>query len=362
MVNVPTERHLKLYFPNGDVVLSASIDSDAAPAGPPRCQLFRVHKFLLMHHSTAFTNMFEDATAGPNESYDGVPIVKMEGDNAEDLAQLLNYLYNPTEMTFKRFDPNTPLVVSGVIRLADKYCIESLREHLIKAVVSDWPTTLDEWDAFQAEIEAVKKRIRLTWHRKPPSEWEYLCDHVPEPASVIVFAQEFGCHQILPAAFSQLMLISPNNYWESEWRDVELVARWSLLDKDALRRYMMGADRVLAYHPLPHQLLSDECTLLTEEGVLDIEAIEQSPCGIFSKLLLDKVWARRRHDGTKIDPLNLLEKCIEYGQSPERHSIPGSFCVRCDITIFRRISSMREHLWANLPDYFQLQVDVSELR
>ena len=92
MLNVPAERHPTLYFPTGDVVLSASIDT----AGPARTQLFRVHKFLLMHHSTTFSNMFTDATAGPGESYDGVPIIQMEGDDAEDLAKLLNYLYNPT--------------------------------------------------------------------------------------------------------------------------------------------------------------------------------------------------------------------------------------------------------------------------
>ena len=65
-------------------------------------------------------------------------------------------------MTFRRFDPNTPLVVSGVIRLADKYCIESLREHLIQVVVSDWPTTLEEWDFFQAEIQAIKDKLVTT--------------------------------------------------------------------------------------------------------------------------------------------------------------------------------------------------------
>ena len=93
MVNGPAERHPTLYFTNGDVVLSASVD---AAVGRPQSRLFRVHKFLLMHHSTTFANMFADATAGPGETYDGVPIVKMEGDDAEDLAKLLNYLYNPT--------------------------------------------------------------------------------------------------------------------------------------------------------------------------------------------------------------------------------------------------------------------------
>ena len=93
------ERHPTLYFPNGDIVLSAlAIDSHSAgdSSDAPKTQLFRVHKFLLMHHSATFANMFADADPGSGESYDGVPMVELQGDTAEDLTLLLNYLYNPT--------------------------------------------------------------------------------------------------------------------------------------------------------------------------------------------------------------------------------------------------------------------------
>ncbi|KAM5546236.1 hypothetical protein V8D89_000362 [Ganoderma adspersum] len=352
MLNVPAERHPTLYFPNGDVVLSASIDS----AGPPRTQLFGVHKFLLIHHSTTFANMFTDAAAGPGETYDGVPIIQMEGDDADDLATLLNYLYNPTEMTFERFDPDTPLVVSGVIRLADKYCIEKLREHLIKVVVSDWPTTLQEWDVFQVEVEAAKQRVGILNSGKFVSDWDHVCNHVPEPASAIAFAQEFGCREILSAAFYQLMLTSPSCRWEDHyWRRIGLVARWSLLDKDALRRYMIGVDAFLRYRPAPHKLLSQECRPMTAEGELDFASMERSPCYTFSKLLLDRVWAR--NDGMRIDPLDLLQKCVEYGLSPAKYSIPGSLCDRCDMAIFPRISSLRTQIWGRVPVYFEIHTN-----
>ncbi len=92
-----SEQHPTLYFPNGDVVLSASTDSGEDPSdAPSKTQLFRVHKFLLTHHSTTFANMFTDANPGSGESHGGVPLVELHGDKAEDLALLLNYLYNPT--------------------------------------------------------------------------------------------------------------------------------------------------------------------------------------------------------------------------------------------------------------------------
>ena len=259
-------------------------------------------------------------------------------------------------MTFKRFDPNTPLIVSGVIRLADKYCIESLREHLIKAVVSDWPTTLREWDIFQVEIEAAKRRVGILNREKCASDWVHLCDHVPEPASAVVFAQEFGCPEILPAAFYQLMLISPSRRWEdSDWRRIGLVARWSLLDKDALLRYMTGVDAFLRYRPAPFELLSEECLPMTAEGELDFEAMERSSCYTFSNLLLERVWAR--NDGMKIDPLDLLLKCVEFGLSPRKHAIPGSFCDQCDIGIFARISSLRTQIWGRVPVHFEIDTN-----
>lgn len=91
------QRHPTLYFPTGDVVLSAGASIDSGPLDvPPTTQLFRVHKFLLMHHSITFSNMFADANPASCESYDGVPMVALQGDKAEDLALLLNYLYNAT--------------------------------------------------------------------------------------------------------------------------------------------------------------------------------------------------------------------------------------------------------------------------
>lgn len=93
------ERHPDLYFADGDVVLAVKQTGTAPDSNeddPPKYALFRVHKFLLKHHSTTFANFFLDANAAPAEVYDGVPLAEMHGDNAEDFALLLSYLYNPS--------------------------------------------------------------------------------------------------------------------------------------------------------------------------------------------------------------------------------------------------------------------------
>ena len=96
--NYVLERHPDLYFPDGDVVLAVqqTPKADDPAEGPLKCTLFRVHKFLLKHHSTTFSNLFADADATPTEVYDGVPLAEMYGDKAEDFALLLSYLYNPS--------------------------------------------------------------------------------------------------------------------------------------------------------------------------------------------------------------------------------------------------------------------------
>ena len=99
---LPVEQHPRLYFPDGDVILSArtaipvsGLCFTESQDAPPRILLFRVHKAILSHHSPAFKNMFLDAVASAGDTYDGAPLVPMVGDRAEDLAQLLTYLYDP---------------------------------------------------------------------------------------------------------------------------------------------------------------------------------------------------------------------------------------------------------------------------
>ena len=101
--DLPVEHHPRLYLAGGDVVLAAktspSIDlpptAGQAPE-PPKYWLFRIDKFTLSRHSTAFNDLFTVASAAAGDTYDGVPLVPMPGDRAQDLALLLLYVYYPT--------------------------------------------------------------------------------------------------------------------------------------------------------------------------------------------------------------------------------------------------------------------------
>lgn len=84
--------HDKLYFPDGDIILSAI---SVAESLSKTSVLLRVHKFILSHHSAVFKDMFSLSEVPEiNKMYDGVPVVDMT-DSAEDLVGLVTALYDP---------------------------------------------------------------------------------------------------------------------------------------------------------------------------------------------------------------------------------------------------------------------------
>ncbi|KAI0703882.1 hypothetical protein C8T65DRAFT_741227 [Cerioporus squamosus] len=312
--------------------------------------LFRVHKFLLRYHSAPFGHMFADANVGSDETYDGVPMAEMHGDRAEDLGMLLNCIYNPAELNFKRFDPNTPLVISRAICIADKYLIESLRDRLVKQVPTDWPTTLVEWDRFDAELSASRKMVRYPYERL--EDRITFADLIPEPVAAILFAQEFGCSQILPAAFYHLSRINATYDLDDQTMlhaTQSMLARWSLLKKDPenLVRCMHGFQMLDDFYLEAFELLSAEC----REGYMgyevmseDEELVEKSPCHPFLDRLISLVWDKRRRDTLwQRDPLRLLQECLNHSQFSElsKEFFPKGLCNLCQDSLGRVVVERR---------------------
>nr|VWO97847.1 Phosphotransferase (EC [Ganoderma boninense] len=320
------ERHPDLYFSDGDVVLAVKQtpkSEDEDEERQPKYQLFRVHKFMLKLHSPAFSNFFADADATPAEVYDGVSLAEMHGDKAEDFALLLSYLYKPSSFVFKRQSPHTPGIVSGVIRLADKYLMESLHRRLVQQVCDDWPTTLDDYDIDRAAIDVLEALPRRSVQDRiyPCGSARYPGEFVPEPISAIHFAREFGCPQILPAAFYRLSLTPAADYYEafgfpqSHWPPTEL-ARLATLDKETLLGYIHGCQMLAGYRPPVTRFMCDDCA---EEWNLEQGPPLHSPCYQYITWLFvltrpgssgaDKLGDRSQVHG---DPLRWLWRCFDH--------------------------------------------------
>ncbi|TDL14655.1 hypothetical protein BD410DRAFT_778730 [Rickenella mellea] len=226
MASAETEiRHEALYFPDGDIVISAKNDN-------ANKIFFRVHKFILSHHSPVFKDMFSLPAPQDNlrQSYDGVSQVLEMSDRPDDLASLFRVLYDPATLPYKRYNPDTPLVCKGILKLATKYQMDTLRNRIIEQIISDWPKTLYEWDAIESHNAFFEKA--------PDSLKEQIIQS--EPAAAIEIARLFDIPSILPAAFLQLTRTKIQNRWSARPKDPKdrmcHYARWELLGaEDSLR-------------------------------------------------------------------------------------------------------------------------------
>lgn len=159
-------RHADLWFPDGSVVLHAENT------------LFRVHMSQLSRHSVVFRDMFSlprsSASAhdlSADDIYEGCPLVRLH-DLAEDVANLLSALYDGPcvdsclflavqsahhpSRTFGSNDCSDFRIVSGILRLSNKYMIESLRAKAIAHLNIAWPMTLKGWDAREDKARAYE--------------------------------------------------------------------------------------------------------------------------------------------------------------------------------------------------------------
>ncbi|KAI0746215.1 hypothetical protein C8Q80DRAFT_1271149 [Daedaleopsis nitida] len=330
------EKHPRLYFADGDVVLAAK--QPALATEPPRFQLFRVHKPILRHHSTILANMFGDAT--PGEIFEDVPLVKLAGDDADGVALMLTFLYYPAEVHFDRWNADTPLTISPALRLTNKH---------------------------QAELCAL---LNLSHSRfLAIGAWtNHYGPNVPEPASAIRFALEFACPEILPAAFYTLSRINIEHDWDGGGCDRwARPARWSMLQgrdfivllrgirtmKDYCRRVSSP------YGSKSLKILSKRCRPPSEVmfyGVDDLERVEEEyPCYAAVRKIFSVAWRSTDYH----DPLLSWKLCMDY-RSIEglAEDLPSEgLCFNCADSLRRRVPRERARLWEKIATWFDPEFD-----
>ncbi|KAF5375824.1 hypothetical protein D9757_011187 [Collybiopsis confluens] len=126
--------------------------------------LFRVHQTVLANSSEIFSTLFTlpQSTNDVQEFIEGCPIVMLH-DRAQDFQDLLNALYNPSH--FDDFPADAELntildFISGILRLATKYMIQSLRRKCISLFTRTLPATLEECDGRASRGPLTSKHLR----------------------------------------------------------------------------------------------------------------------------------------------------------------------------------------------------------
>ncbi|KAI0367347.1 hypothetical protein BV20DRAFT_1000884 [Pilatotrama ljubarskyi] len=363
------ERHPELYFTDGDVVLQARLLS---ANGEIQHQLFRVHKAILSFHSATFRNMFADASAVLGPTYDNHPVVDMP-DNAEDLARLLDCVYHPSRYLGRGSQVQVTLELPRAVRLADKYLLDTVRADLVQRVADDWPSGLFEWEIREGEISSILTALQ-DWHLSPAMDPGFskrkhaIAARLPEPASAIMFAQEFGCREVLPAAFYLLARINVTDDYDAGVRpcwsyEPRLSASWSRLDQRNLLRYIRGCEAMDQYYKSISDGFDDGMWMLSEDclpwwayagdpGEVPINYDDkQYVCLQYIRKLRDIAWepCSPREILRGFSALYKAEHSVEL-----KRSCPSGLCEQCSSIFWRWVRDTQLSTWEQLPKFFQL--------
>ncbi|EIW56220.1 uncharacterized protein TRAVEDRAFT_60167 [Trametes versicolor FP-101664 SS1] len=356
------ERHPELYYPTGDVILSAPLPP-SAESSERRLQVYRVHKAYLGVQSIFFCNLFADASAGGGPTYDDLPMLEMP-DKADDLSGLLDCIYNPHHYLSRRSRYKTAFDLVGIARLADKYLLDGLRAGLVQRVAEEWPKSLTEWNVRDGELEILDTAIMTACGT--PEESESLMDRIPDPASAIMFAEEFGCREILPAAFCSLARVDTDNGWEQRCTDgtsCMRYARWSCLDNKNLRRYIRLCDyqaacrRTIATAIEHGEMLSPRCIpwwavdqYAPSEDRVDAPRDDTPyPCLRYIKRLRDVVWPAYHEHDLWYGFRSFLDLPLPKVQGP-----PNRLCSGCESAFRGWVMEQQQRWWDRIPEALRL--------
>ncbi|KAL1689743.1 hypothetical protein GGG16DRAFT_57204 [Schizophyllum commune] len=125
-----TEVYRDLWFDDGNLVIQTGL------------ALFRVHKGVLCFHSSVLRDMASFPVSASFETYEGAQLAAFP-DDAQDMHHFLRALYVPDYFLpppeIKTFEK-----LEGVLRLAHKYDVPSLRQRALRHMARACITDLDE--------------------------------------------------------------------------------------------------------------------------------------------------------------------------------------------------------------------------
>ncbi|KAF7791100.1 hypothetical protein EIP86_002061 [Pleurotus ostreatoroseus] len=327
-----TARHPQLYFPDGDIVLSASKRVyDSEHNATTTVVLFRVYEAVLTYHSQVLQDLLSNLSAKEaRETYDGVLRVNLP-DHADDLEALLGALYNLSMLRLDPLDPNLPLLVQGTLILANKYQVTTVTKAICACLMEAWPRTVGEWDSRQNLISYTAEECKRD--RNGKTLGKYLNELFSEPGSALGLALKCAVPEIIPAAMYQLALIDPENNWdnmpEQKLRAGARGARWDCVPKSALLCVMRGRERLLKAQS--RQLNTNftrakDCNSDCCDDSWSLEAVKLRTIDVLAemKLVEKKIWA------------------------------VSDICQRCRFHAVAVMRARREAYWAALTKLFEL--------
>ncbi|KAH8832663.1 hypothetical protein DL96DRAFT_1459137 [Flagelloscypha sp. PMI_526] len=343
-------RYSDLWFEDGSVVCRAD-DT-----------LFKVHMSQLSRHSVCFRDMFSMPQPIPSSRVPPVPLgdgqvdlyqlgcpVIILHDDPNDVASLFTALYDGPNFGDNGVEDFR--VTAGILRLATKYIIDSLREKALAHLSKAWPDTLKGWDARED-----RTRSRSASPIEEVSSFMY-----PSPIAVINLARQVHAPSLLASAFYDLSRYPFSQIFESSFEDslvgVSTMSDSTLSPMD-LQRLCLGKEssahaittliQAMGQSQHVRQPQFSHGHTRRNSGVICISA---AACRKDFSELVDLATQHYLFDREKgcSDPLYVAE---ELGQLK---SAEFSECKACAISLEVWSSRERDRLWKLVPIWFRLE-------
>ena len=256
-----------------------------------------------------------------------------------------------------------PLLIRGILKLASKYEVDSLRSQIVQHLEEDWPTTPLAWlrlcNDERLYMEDYTRYVTL-------KEGEYIEDKFPEPASAIRLARDFDIPSILPAAYLKLLYADPTLDWDDirKTKDgshgrLARSARWTLLDRLDMLRLAQGRARLVTSLPLVHRafMVPQVCRVEDDSDYDTGDEDSSNSAQGCHQIIIQKhkeftgsrytsFWTGVEEAG-KPDPIRVLQKLRDGAGD-------WKLCTFCTDAFRSRISDEIKRHWDDLPRIFGL--------
>lgn len=130
-LDIDAQKCEDLWFEDGTIVLQAENT------------LFRVYSGILARHSPFFKNLFTLPQPSDAEKYEGISLVQLAGDSAQDVHDFLLALH---DVDYPQSLLDDAFFLGALLQLSAKYEVSSLRNRVVRILDPLFPTTLLGYD------------------------------------------------------------------------------------------------------------------------------------------------------------------------------------------------------------------------
>ncbi|KAF7370402.1 hypothetical protein MSAN_00671800 [Mycena sanguinolenta] len=289
------KRSDKFWFTDGSVVLQAGSTQ------------FRVHFGVLARHSAIFSDMLGLPQPSDEPNVDGCPVIQLS-DDSTDLEYFLKALYDPAFLTIKAM----PFpAVAALIRLGRKYEFRDFLNLAVARITSEFPTTLEEFDAL-------------------PPYFTTITDYPGLGFDIVALADENNIASVLPGVYLYVVDGLLDELFGSIKKDDGTMAALSPIH---LRRCAVGREKLLLKQLQPGYTLGWTLDAVTVDGCTGRSKCRKAR-QMFMRQCLDgsRIWAFMRID--------CLKNC--------------ELCTVCHDHAMEAANGGRIKMWEELPQIFNL--------